>query len=193
MLRLNPSLWPGSGWVFSHSGINFAAPDRAQLVEQVARHYALHSISGDAAADVEAYICSHNPQMCRESNPTDDRLPPAPRHVDETLTQRRLSWLDREYQRFLAAPEFVEPDEIERRREICESCTYLRSDPSGCAACVSASAAMRTQIVNASKTPGPRRGTCGVDGADIPVAARTNSATPTTHPVPSNCWRKNTQ
>lgn len=192
MLRLNPSLWPGSGWVFAHSGINFSAPDRAQLVEQVARHYALHSIPGDAAADVEAYICACNPQMCRESNPTSERIPPAPRHVDETLTQRRLAWLDREYQRFLAAPEFVDADEVSRRGTVCEYCPSRMPDPSGCAACVSASAAMRAQIVNASKTPGPRRGTCGVDGADIPVATRINSATPT-YPVPSNCWRKNTQ
>ena len=35
MLRVKSGLWPSSGWVFSHSGMNFSAGDREELVQKV--------------------------------------------------------------------------------------------------------------------------------------------------------------
>lgn len=191
MVRLNPSFWPSEGWVFTHSGIRFSAGDRAPLVEQVAAHYARYGIPGDADADIEAQICERNPHLCRESDPSVDKLPQQPRHVDETLTQRRLKWLTVAYNRFLSEkiPSFEQPSEVLRRSQICDACALKQPDPAGCPACVTASAAMRAQLVKAAQTAGTRVGTCGADGADIPVAVRVPGI-PTTYTLPDNCWRK---
>lgn len=160
---------------------------------QVARHYALHSIAGDASADIEAQLCADNEQLCRESD-TPVRDPAQAHTVDETLTQRRLAWLDSTYQLVLGERKspgvFVSQDEADRRSRICDACPQNVPDPAGCAACVASSGAMRTQIVNASKLRGIRRGTCGISGVDLPVAARVTVNTSDSFPVPANCWRK---
>ena len=160
---------------------------------QVARHYAAHSIAGDAAADIEAQLCAHNSQLCRESD-TPIRDPAQPRNVDETLTQRRLSWLDATYQLVLGerkvAGAFVTQDEADRRSTSCNQCPQNVPDPAGCSSCMGASSAMRGQIVNASKLRGIRHGTCHISGVDLPVAARVTVNTSDSFPVPANCWRK---
>jgi len=193
VLRINPNLWPPAGWQFTHSGIHFSAPDRAQLVAQVARHYALHSIAGDASADIEAQLCADNEQLCRESD-TPVRGSAQAHNVDETLTQRRLAWLDSTYQLVLGERKspgvFVNQDEADRRSRICKECPQNVADPSGCTACVASSGAMRTQIVNASKLRGIRSGPCHLSGVDLPVAARVSVNTSDSFPLPAHCWRK---
>lgn len=182
----NPSLYPPSGWVFPISdGHKLSAGSKKELIVKMAYWYATQGIGTDPETDLDAYICSNYPSICRVIAEGDERLP----KPEEALAGHRLEYLSRIY-RTMSLQKQVNAHEFQTRAETCASCPFRTQVPTGCVPCGDNSDFLRSAIITRFGVVGPEVpvASCQLYGFDLPIACRL--VVDSDPKAPGHCWRR---
>lgn len=192
MRRINPNLYPKSGFIFKEpDGTTIAGHTWDGVVARVQSYRKRNNLPpGDPKREVMDQACAANPELCKEEN----ELAKAQLKVS-TLKGRMLAWMAHLRQkREKQGIAFVPQEEADKRARVCKRCPMRKEIPEGCSSCRAALVALRKDILGDGKAiDGELAATgCVVLGNDLATAIHLDQPVTDNPELPPECWRKKT-
>jgi hypothetical protein len=184
-VKINFNIRPHNGYRYKEpDGTEISGKSWAGVIARV-RSYRLRNklTFGNPEQDVRSYACKNNPEICSGAGPVEQE---ARRVV--SLKSRVLGWFAAIRQKKDSLV-FVEQREAEQRANICVKCPRNTAYPGGCASCIKAVDALRSDIVGNRKIDKRLQG-CLTLGEDTATSSWIEEQTVENADLPVYCWRR---
>jgi hypothetical protein len=186
MKKINPNLYPSSGYMFKESdGSRIFGNTWPGVVARVVAYRKRNNLPpGNPGEEVNAQACQNNPGYCIEHN---ERARADAQKKHSSFKSQVLTWLNSITK--IREKAWVPEETARNRAAVCATCPYNKPLPGGCASCKAAVAEFRKQILGSRFQDGRLNG-CEILTEDLQVGVHLDQTTLDNGGLPGHCWRR---
>lgn len=191
MKRINPNLYPSSGYIFvERDGTKIVGGSWPGVAARLASYRTRKGEPpGNTLDEVMSQACERNPGYCHEDSEVTRQQTKI-----VSLKGRILKWFSSLRQRNAREPiQFVDTHTALTRAGGCITCPMNVALEEGCGSCRAAVEALRREVLQ-GRTPhnGLLMHGCTVLGTDLATSVHLDEVTVENNELPAQCWRKRT-